>query len=662
MSPIVILLLLTPLVFLVPKRYKVWFTLGVVGAGAAVALSAALPCLVGGAFRAGDALQWGYATLFGAEYGVVDRLSAFFMLIICVGTLAVLLYSRGYMAQYVQERPAAHISLHYMALALLFFSMLGVVTCRGGYGFLICWELMTLASFVLILFDAQKPATRRAALSYVVMMHVGFVFLLVGFITLQVKGLPVNFDSLASYFSIYPPLPLLLLFLVGFGLKAGVFPLHTWLPEAHPAAPSHVSALMSGVMIKMGVYGMLRVTSYMSTDLLTAGLILFAVGIVTGVWGVLFAAVQNDIKRLLAYSSIENIGIIFLAMGAALIGRSQHNTVLTLLGMAGALLHTFNHSMFKTLLFFGAGNVYTATHTTSMEALGGLAKRMPVTAAMFLAGAAAICALPPLSGFVSEFLVYAGLLDVLKTGIGGAAMGIAGIVALSFIGGIVMIAFTKLYGVVFLGAARSETARHAAEADGFRTAASCIPLLAILAVGLAPFLLSGTLFDLAGSVAGIEGGRRLAELFVDRDLYMVALMGGIFVLLTLLLYAIKKYALSRRTVTASPTWGCGFGAPSAAMQYTGESFAEGLQSVAPHLSGTVAGGIPGRDEVFPAAGRFSIRRDDRVASLFNAWWVELLRMVNMRVMKMRTGKVNYYLLYALLFLLLILVLSVLGII
>ncbi len=656
MSYLLYLALLSPLVAFVPRRAKVWFSLALVAAGAAIALAVALPVLSGG-----EAAQWSYRTLRGVETARMDALSAIFAVIISLGGVAVTLYSRGYLRAHSPEAARAHLSLHYTALPVMFFAMLGVVVCRGAYGFLLCWELMTIASFVLILFDAGRQATRRAALSYLVMMHVGFVLLLSAFVTVAAKGLPASFDSLAFYFALYKPLPLFLLFVAGFGMKAGMFPLHTWLPEAHPAAPSHVSAFMSGVMIKMGVYGIVRVCSFMHAELLTAGIVLFAAGVVTGVWGALLAAVQNDIKRLLAYSSIENIGIIILAVGAAMIGRAMNDSLLPLCAMAGALMHALNHSLFKTLLFMGAGNIQTAVHTTAIERLGGVAKRMPATAALFLTATVAICALPPLNGFVSEFMIYYGFFDVLPDG-WQAILGAAGILSLSFIGGVVFIAFTKLYGVVFLGNARTPIVEHAREVDALRLAAMGIPALGIVATGLFPFAFMRGFISAAGEVTGAVA-TGTAWRFISGDVFSISVVAGLFVGFTLLLYFIKRAVLRRRPQGVSPTWGCGYGAPTGRMQYTGESYAEGLQSVAPALSGTQAGdAAPGEEDIFPDGRTFGIRRADRIASLIGQWWVELLRVVNGRVMRMRTGKVNNYILYALLFLLLVLLLSLFSLI
>ena len=249
----------------------------------------------------------------------MDALSALFTLLVAAGSVASALYAKGYVDRYLDRKPAAHISLHYFAFTLLSLSMTAVVTASGGYTFLFWWELMTLSSFVLILFDAERKEVLKAALTYLVMMHLGFFALLIGFVVLQAAEGSADFGALAGYFAAHRPLPLLLVFLAGFGMKAGLFPMHVWLPEAHPAAPSHVSALMSGVMIKTGVYGVLRTAMYLPAGetLATAGVILLGAGIVTGLWGVLLAAMQNDIKRLLAYSSIENVGIIFIAIGVA---------------------------------------------------------------------------------------------------------------------------------------------------------------------------------------------------------------------------------------------------------------------------------------------------------------------------------------------------------
>ncbi|MBP3356998.1 MAG: NADH-quinone oxidoreductase subunit E [Rikenellaceae bacterium] len=647
-------LLLLISVFVVKTNHKVWVTLGVVGAGAVENIVEAAHALCGEAFR---------FRLLGTQLREADPLSALFMIIISVAAVATVLYSRGYLARYRDRYSSAHFSLHYMALILLYYSMIGVVKSPGGYDFLFDWELMTISSFLLILFEADRKEVRRAALNYLVMMHIGFLFLLTGFVTLSSQGYGTSFAELTVYFAERNPLPLFAVFLVGFGMKAGLFPLHTWLPEAHPAAPAHISAVMSGVMIKTGVYGVIRVTAAVGDERIAqAGMILLGAGIVTGLWGVILAAVQNDIKRLLAYSSIENIGVIFIGLGAAAIGKGTDNAPLAVCGMAGALLHTVNHSFFKSLLFFGAGNVYSQTHSTSLESFGGLIRSMPVTALLFLTGTTAICALPPLNGFVSEFLIYYGLLDGIAANQQAVIASVCGTVALALIGGVAVLAFSKLYAIVFLGAPRTHLVAEAEEADKFRIAACAIPVAGILAVGLAPALFAAGFSDIASQLLGTEPPHFPGA---DPSASLRAITVAVWVLVAVvgLLLWWKHRAARRRTVESGPTWGCGFTAPTVRMQYTGESFAEGLQTIATSLTkDTVKGKAVDKDEIFPTGHSFEIKHKDTVDKLFSAWWVAMLRLVNERVMRLRTGKINHYVLFALLFLLLILVLSLLNLI
>ena len=429
---VIALMLLSLAVFAVPVRWKWQVAFCVVGLGVLSALYEAVGVFSGG----GRIYPEGINIVFGPQYGVTDPLSSFFLIILSLSAVAVLIYAKGYIKPYLGRKSSAQISLHYCGLGILYLSMLLVVTLRDGFSFLFAWEVMTLSSFVLMLFDAERREVRRAALSYLILMHVGFLFLLAGFVTLYASGLPASFDALALYGEQGGNIiPLFIVFLIGFGMKAGIFPLHVWLPEAHPAAPAHISAFMSGVMIKTGVYGVMRVVSCFDSHLFAIGLIVLCIGAVTGLWGVILAALQNDVKKLLAYSSIENIGIIFIALGTALLGKAEGSDPIFYAGMAGALLHTLNHSFFKSLLFMGAGNIYTATHTTSLDDLGGLGKRMPVTATLFLVGTLAICALPPLSGFVSEFLIYMGLLDGIAANGPVTVIALSGLIFLALIGG-----------------------------------------------------------------------------------------------------------------------------------------------------------------------------------------------------------------------------------
>lgn len=642
-------------VFAAPLRAKVWAALALTAAGALWASAHAVGVLAG----ASHGLVWSVpGTIFGLDTGSMDSLSALFVLIISVGSAAAVLYSRGYLDHALRSKSPAHISLHYTALVVMFYAMLGVVCSDGGFSFLFFWELMTVASFLLILFDAQRREVRRAALTYLIMMHVGFVLLVVGFVRLDAASGAASFAALGDFFRTRPALPLLVIFLAGFGMKAGLFPMHVWLPEAHPAAPSHVSALMSGVMIKTGIYGILRVTAALGElpTLRTAGLILLAAGILTGLWGAILAAAQNDVKRLLAYSSIENVGVILIGIGIAALGKSSGNPSVALCGIAGALLHTVNHSFFKSLLFFGAGNILTQTRTSSLDALGGLSKHMPLTSILFLTGTAAICALPPLSGFVSELLIYLGMLDGIASG-SDALASAAGLAALALIGGIVVLAFTKLYGTVFLGSPRTHEVAEASEADNYRIAAMALPLAGILFVGLFPREALMAVTRAAGFF--LRTPPDAADWLLSPTLSAVGRTAWLLLAVVGLLLWLRRRALRRRTVAQGPTWGCGFTSPNVRMQYTGESFSEGLQSIATSLTQNSGEGSPvGKGEIFPAAHSFDIGHRDRVGRLFSAWWVELLRVINQRVMRLRTGKINHYVLFALAFLGLVFLLSI----
>ena len=653
------LALLVAATFIAPLRHKVWVAFTAVTVAAVAVAIPSIGVLAG----AGEIeLIQSIDSPLGVGSLSIDALSAMFLLIIGLAGMATILYSRGYLAHYLTKKSSAHISLHYTALALLVLSMMLVVMADGSFLFLFAWELMTIASFLLILFDAERAEVLRAALAYLVMMHIGFIFLVAGFVGIDSICGNSSFDWLAVCFANGENTHIFILFLLGFGMKAGLFPMHVWLPEAHPAAPSHVSAIMSGVMIKTGVYGVMRVVSQMSVpdQIHTVGVILLTVGAVTGLWGVILAAVQNDVKRLLAYSSIENIGVIFIGLGVATLAHAAGSPIVMTLALCGALMHTINHSLFKSLLFFGAGNIYSQMHTTHLDRFGGVAKHMPVTAILFLVATVAICALPPLNGFVGEFMIYLGMLNSVRDGV-NTLYAAGGLLALALIGGIVVLAFTKLYSTVFLGSPRHHHVAESEEVDSLRIAAMAIPAAGIIAIGLFPQyairIIEPVVESLTGTnVAYIDG-------YISPNLSRISLTAILLIIVIALLYIVKRRAQSTRTVAKGPTWGCGFTSPNIRMQYTGESFAEGLESIATSLTqNTVEGRAVGKSEIFPTQHNYNIRHKDKIDRLLAEWWVELLRIINKRIMKLRTGKINHYILFALLFLVAIFVLSLLNLI
>lgn len=645
-------------IFLTPERKKVWTATAITSLLAVGAIALAVY-----AFMVGEVKLFSFRTaIFGYEYFAVDRLSALFLVIIAIASVATVIYSRGYLAGYFGRYSSAHFSLHYTALVALVASMMCVVLASGGFSFLFSWELMTIASFILILFEANRQETRRAALNYLVMMHIGFMFLVAGFVMLFNATHSSSFDAIEYYFKLGNPLPLFVVLFIGFGMKAGLFPMHIWLPEAHPAAPSHVSAIMSGVMIKTGIYGVVRLMQAIdaNTELLyTIGLIVLLSGIVTGLWGVIFAAMQNDIKRLLAYSSIENIGVILIGLGIAAVGHAAGSDLIGMCGMCGALLHTVNHSLFKTMLFFGAGNIYSKMHTTTMNRMGGIAKHMPLTAALMAFAVAAICALPPLNGFVSELFIYIGMFNGISDG-HEVLYSVAGIIALSLIGGIVVLAFTKLYGVVFLGSPRSHEVAETQEVDGCRIGAMAIPAAFILFIGLFPQYAILPIARVAEAVTASDNTMVIDHMMPT--LQTMSLISWILIAVIVALFLLKRRAQRSRTITEGPTWGCGFTALNTKMQYTGESFSEGLENIGkPFMKDTVDGRTIDKNEIFPTRHSYDIRHKDKVDSLLGRWWMALMHRINEYIMRLRTGRVNSYITFALVFLVTVLVLTLLGI-
>ena len=415
------------------------------------------------ALRGGTPIEWNAAWPMpgGGLRLDIDPLSAFFLLPVFGLSMAT---NRVYGRSYLAGRESGAATWFY--LNTLTAAMALVVVARDGLLFLLAWEIMALSSFFLVIFEDRREAVRHAAWIYLAATHLGTAFLLVMFVWLGALGGSSDFAGYAGVLHARPALSsaIFVLALIGFGTKAGIVPAHVWLPEAHPAAPAHASALMSGAMIKVGIYGLVRVLMLTDAPQAWWGWALISAGVSSGILGVLYALAQHDLKRLLAYHSVENIGIILIGIGVGVLGLAYGLPMLAVLGFAAGLLHVVNHSIFKGLLFLGAGAVQHATHTVELEELGGLIKRMPWTGACFLIGAAAIVGLPPLNGFISEFLLmYSGYLALLEPNATIASAGLIALVAMGLISGLAAACFAKAFGVVFLGSARSAEAAQAHE-------------------------------------------------------------------------------------------------------------------------------------------------------------------------------------------------------
>ena len=433
------------------------------------------------------------ATFMGGGLSVgIDALSAFFLVpILVMGGLGPV-YGLGYWKQSKHETNGRRVVFFW---GLLVAGMVVLVVARHAMLFLLGWETMALSAFFLITAEDHLPDVRAAGWIYLIAAHAGTLALFAMFSLLRaavgsfdMQPVPLDASGLGKLTAIF------FLALVGFGLKAGIMPLHFWLPTAHANAPSHVSAIMSGVVIKMGIYGLVRVTGLLPQPPVAWGAVLLFLGAISGVLGVAYAIGQHDLKRLLAYHSVENIGIILMGLGLAMVGRSLGQTSWIVLGMAGCLLHVWNHGLFKSLLFLSAGSVLHACHTREIDRLGGLAKRMPWTSALFLTGAVAICGLPPLNGFVSEFFIYLGLLRTV--GIHGEAAwaGAALVVpVLATIGALAVACFVKVFGTVFLGESRSISTHEAHEATASMIVPMALLAMCCIWIGLMPFTLASTL-------------------------------------------------------------------------------------------------------------------------------------------------------------------------
>jgi len=539
-----------------PRAPRVWLALTV--GGCAAALGAAARVLTTGerwTFEGTVALG-GEALCFQ-----LDGLGAWFLALLAVVGAAGAVYAHEYWSEARHPRSARAGRVWWTVLLAC---MGGVLVAANGLHFLIAWELFTVAAFTLITLDRQRADVRAAGWLYLAASHLATLALFAFFGLLAARTGGWALGPMRAQADLAP---LYWLALFGFGLKAGLFPLHVWLPSAHSSAPSHVSAILSGVAIKLGIYGIVRFGGWLPTPP-DAGWVLVGFGVTSAVLGAAFALAQHDLKRLLAYCSVENIGVILVAVGFALIGAERGDAPWGRIALAGGLLHVWNHGLFKSLLFLGAGSVLHATRTRRMTELGGLWRAMPWTASTFAIGAAAIVALPPLNGFVSEFGIYLGLLGAVRAGGTEALGGTAAIVLLALTGALALAIFAKVIGVVFLGAPRTADARAAHECGPWMRA----PLLALAGACVLSGVLPVALWNLAG--VAVEAWRPAPPPSAS-----VATLEGVGTLMPLLLAALVVAAavLARRVRPSSaprqPTWDCGYTLPSARMQLSAGSFA-----------------------------------------------------------------------------------------
>lgn len=548
------------------SRVASW--IGVTGAssGGILALIAALQVLCGGEQQSWI-MFWGVPG--GSLALQLDALSACFILPIALLGICCAIYGIGYLKEEGSHRSLAS---HWFFYNLLVAAMLLVVTAANAVLLLAAWEIMTLSSFLLVAWDHHQEVVRKAAWLYLLAAHCGLILLLALFLQAGTICHSFNFVDFAplSHLPVTSASILFLLALFGFGVKAGLLPVHIWLPDAHPAAPSHVSALLSGALVKTGIYGILRILTLLPPAPVWWGWVIAGLGISGALYGIAMACLQRDIKRCLAYSTIENIGIILLGLGFGLVAKAQGHPTIALVAFAGGLLHIWNHALFKGLMFLGAGSLFHATGTRNMNQMGGLLKRMPLTGLLLIGGSLAISALPPFNGLISEWLIY---LSLLQSGLEGSGIitlpplllfGLLGIV-----GALALVTFTRLVGICLLGESRSDKARHARETSRLMLLPMAFLLAGCLLIGVFPQVVVRLLRAPLSQLLDHPTRLVLPQALTSFGLFSGGLIFALF-LGMVLLQQLRK----RRMQDIQPTWVCAFHFPTQRMTYSSEAFSE----------------------------------------------------------------------------------------
>ncbi|MBI9076426.1 MAG: hydrogenase [Desulfatibacillum sp.] len=566
----------------------------------------------------------------------MDAMAAFFLIPIFFICPLATLYSFHYMHH---EKQSGKTAISYFFSAVLFVSMALLTTANNMLTFALAWEIMSLSSFFLVVFDFRNKETRKAGYLYFIFAQAGALFLFAAFAVIYSQTGTLSFDSISAMPENMKLIAFVLAFM-GLGSKAGVFPLHIWLPHAHPAAPSPVSAVMSGVMIKMGIFGIIRFYMLLAPAGEIYGQIILVAGMISGILGVVYALGVHDIKRLLAYSSVENIGIILLGLGLGMLGVATGNSTMAAFGFAGGLLHVFNHSIFKSLLFMGAGSVIHKAGTGKINELGGLMKTMPVTGKTFLVGAVSISGLPPFNGFVSEFLIYYGAFYGLAHG-SSFLLPMLTIISLAVIGGLAASCFTKLVGVAFLGEPRTENAAKASECGIAMRISMVVLALSCIVVGVFPEPFVHIVFRV---VSGLPIAATVSPtVFIDlvRNISLVAVLFLGILGITMLL---RKGLYSGKPMAKGPTWGCGFTQPTVRMQYTGTSYAMSIVGFfRPFIhSENVYSGI---QKIFPGKTTYKTKVSDRAESAILETVVKPVFWVLDKLRWIQHGEIQLYIAY-----------------
>jgi hydrogenase-4 component B len=587
----------------------------------------------------------------------LDALSGVFLVIIGVLTFAVGLYGPAYVRGFENGRDSLPALGGFTGLFVV--GMLMVVLADDAFGFMVSWEVMSLASYFLVAFHHDNAANRRAAFLYLLMAHLGGLSILLGYGVLASFGDAFTFEAMrAAELSFGWASVAFVLAFVGFGMKAGLLPLHAWLPEAHPAAPSHISALMSGAMLKVAVYGFIRFVFDLVGDIQWQwGVAVLIVGSISALMGVLYALMQRDLKRLLAYSSVENVGIIFIGLGLSLLFLATGFPLLAVLGLVAALYHSVNHAMFKGLLFFGAGAILHSTRERDLNQMGGLLRRMPWTGLFFLVGCISIAALPPFNGFVSEWLTFQTALQAwqLENGVLRTLLPITAAV-LALTGALAAACFVKVYGVAFLGQARSRQARRAGRIPlGMRAGEAVLAALCLL-LGVFPTQVVQVLERVPAQMLGLglpeasaQGWLWLTPVAPETASYSAPLVLLLFAVMTgLAVWVWRRSAVGR--MRRCDAWDCGFAPPDARMQYTATAFAQPIRRVFGSLF-LITEGVEQRAD---GSRHYRLTVGDRSWGLLYLPVARAIEAAARQVVRLQSGNVRTYLGWTLITLLVLL--------
>lgn len=604
-----------------------------------------------------------FSTSFNSSFPLIsfsfqlDNLAAFFVLVIALIALLASVYALGYVKHFYGKYNIGVLGFFYN---IFIAGMLLVVTASNAVFFLIVWEIMSLASYFLVVFENKEKDNIQAGSLYFIMTHIGTAFILLAFLFLYQATGSLDFEIMKNNSGAIPLILkniIFILALIGFGTKAGIIPLHIWLPSAHPAAPTHVSALMSGVMIKTGIYMMIRLFVDILPDTpLWWGFLILIIGAMSSLLGVLYALAEHDIKKLLAYHSIENIGIILLGLGSGLVFLSLGLPSLAILGLMAALFHTLNHATFKALLFLGAGAVISKTHTRNIEEYGGLIRYMPQTAFFFLIGSLAISALPPFNGFFSEWLTFQSLFYGIKSaGILGQGIFILAAGSLAFTGGLAAACFVKAFGATFLARPRSAKVKQASEVEFSMKLGMGAIALATLVLGILAPQVSQLLSGVAGSLGLLSNSDPIFSAqtysFSLKDGFASISPAGILaaLLVALSIVAILVYFKTKdRKIEIGRTWDCGT-ALNGRMEITATGFSRSIITIfSGILKPTKQNSIEYRDadmRYFQKANVVNLETKDVYRSYLYKPGQKLVVGISNYVKKIQGGNVNAYILY-----------------